>query len=272
MRNSYYVPEQQQQSPPLLQPPQTPAVPCMDHLPYADNYLSPASHYPSPSSPTDFPSLFPHHQQVDDIMPDAPWMHCEFDTFHDHHHHGPTQVGAADQCESPLQLHASQSGSYWPDPASAPFSASSSSLLSHIEAQAQLSPTHSLPYTNRIEFRHHHQSAIPPADPIPTSAPPSPVNTTGASSTTATSPVTTSSDHASIPIRLSPSPGTSGKIDVEVSCEAGSSTGADGDSSSPASVNTANGNRKPPLACLFCRGRKIACGPPPPESTDKTCK
>jgi len=30
--------------------------------------------------------------------------------------------------------------------------------------------------------------------------------------------------------------------------------------------------RKPPLACLFCRGRKIACGPPVPGSTDKTCK
>jgi hypothetical protein len=30
--------------------------------------------------------------------------------------------------------------------------------------------------------------------------------------------------------------------------------------------------KKPPLACLFCRGRKIACGPPPPGSTDKTCK
>lgn len=30
--------------------------------------------------------------------------------------------------------------------------------------------------------------------------------------------------------------------------------------------------RKPPLACLFCRGRKIACGPPLPGSTKKTCK
>ncbi|KAF8957694.1 hypothetical protein BDZ97DRAFT_1669501 [Flammula alnicola] len=29
--------------------------------------------------------------------------------------------------------------------------------------------------------------------------------------------------------------------------------------------------KKPPLACLFCRGRKIACGPPLPGSTDKTC-
>lgn len=26
------------------------------------------------------------------------------------------------------------------------------------------------------------------------------------------------------------------------------------------------------LACLFCRGRKIACGPPLPGSTDKSCK
>ncbi|PPQ68209.1 hypothetical protein CVT25_015041 [Psilocybe cyanescens] len=29
--------------------------------------------------------------------------------------------------------------------------------------------------------------------------------------------------------------------------------------------------KKPPLACLFCRGRKIACGPPVPGSTNKTC-
>ncbi|KAF5374675.1 hypothetical protein D9615_008985 [Tricholomella constricta] len=28
---------------------------------------------------------------------------------------------------------------------------------------------------------------------------------------------------------------------------------------------------KPIMACLFCRGRKIACGPPPPGSVDKTC-
>ena len=30
--------------------------------------------------------------------------------------------------------------------------------------------------------------------------------------------------------------------------------------------------RKPPLACLFCRARKIACGAPAPGSTDRTCK
>ncbi|KDQ27348.1 hypothetical protein PLEOSDRAFT_176457 [Pleurotus ostreatus PC15] len=30
--------------------------------------------------------------------------------------------------------------------------------------------------------------------------------------------------------------------------------------------------KKPPLACLFCRGRKIACGPPLPGSKDRTCK
>ncbi|KAG9102277.1 hypothetical protein FS749_009617 [Ceratobasidium sp. UAMH 11750] len=29
--------------------------------------------------------------------------------------------------------------------------------------------------------------------------------------------------------------------------------------------------KKPALACLFCRKRKIACGPPPPDSPDKTC-
>src|ERR1700722_8174568 len=26
------------------------------------------------------------------------------------------------------------------------------------------------------------------------------------------------------------------------------------------------------LACLFCRARKIACGPPPTDCTDNTCK
>jgi hypothetical protein len=30
--------------------------------------------------------------------------------------------------------------------------------------------------------------------------------------------------------------------------------------------------KKPPLACFFCRGRKIACRPPIPGSKDKTCK
>ncbi|KAF9531600.1 hypothetical protein CPB83DRAFT_76886 [Crepidotus variabilis] len=29
--------------------------------------------------------------------------------------------------------------------------------------------------------------------------------------------------------------------------------------------------KKPPLACLFCRGRKIACGPPVAGSLDRTC-
>ncbi|KAG2127520.1 hypothetical protein DEU56DRAFT_742346 [Suillus clintonianus] len=30
-------------------------------------------------------------------------------------------------------------------------------------------------------------------------------------------------------------------------------------------------DKKPALACLFCRGRKIACGPPVPGSKDRTC-
>lgn len=30
--------------------------------------------------------------------------------------------------------------------------------------------------------------------------------------------------------------------------------------------------KKPIIACLFCRGRKIACGAPPPGSTDRTCE
>ncbi|KAG6830160.1 hypothetical protein H0H92_001889 [Tricholoma furcatifolium] len=29
--------------------------------------------------------------------------------------------------------------------------------------------------------------------------------------------------------------------------------------------------KKPPLACHFCRGRKIACGPPDPGSSDRSC-
>ncbi|KAF9465176.1 hypothetical protein BDZ94DRAFT_1142961, partial [Collybia nuda] len=29
--------------------------------------------------------------------------------------------------------------------------------------------------------------------------------------------------------------------------------------------------RKPLLACLFCRGRKIACGAPPPGSKSHSC-
>ncbi|KIL66170.1 hypothetical protein M378DRAFT_401669 [Amanita muscaria Koide BX008] len=33
-----------------------------------------------------------------------------------------------------------------------------------------------------------------------------------------------------------------------------------------------NGDRKPILACLFCRGRKIACGPPATGTGEKTCR
>ncbi|KZT29089.1 hypothetical protein NEOLEDRAFT_1057141 [Neolentinus lepideus HHB14362 ss-1] len=40
----------------------------------------------------------------------------------------------------------------------------------------------------------------------------------------------------------------------------------------PASTTTKKVcEKKPVLACLFCRGRKIACGPPLPGSKDKTC-
>ncbi|KAF8070163.1 hypothetical protein FPV67DRAFT_1668042 [Lyophyllum atratum] len=31
-------------------------------------------------------------------------------------------------------------------------------------------------------------------------------------------------------------------------------------------------SKKPPLACIFCRGRKIACGPPDSGSSDRSCK
>ncbi|KAG7450666.1 uncharacterized protein BT62DRAFT_927938 [Guyanagaster necrorhizus] len=38
------------------------------------------------------------------------------------------------------------------------------------------------------------------------------------------------------------------------------------------SIARNNGDRKPPLACFFCRGRKIACGAPEPDNPDRTCK
>jgi hypothetical protein len=41
---------------------------------------------------------------------------------------------------------------------------------------------------------------------------------------------------------------------------------------SPLPTNKRQVEKKPPLACLFCRGRKIACGAPLPGSLDKTCK
>ncbi|TFK52730.1 hypothetical protein OE88DRAFT_1656274 [Heliocybe sulcata] len=31
-------------------------------------------------------------------------------------------------------------------------------------------------------------------------------------------------------------------------------------------------DKKTVMACLFCRERKIACGPPPPDAVDRTCK
>lgn len=36
--------------------------------------------------------------------------------------------------------------------------------------------------------------------------------------------------------------------------------------------SSTDADKKPVLACLFCRGRKIACGPPLPGSIDKSCK
>ncbi len=41
---------------------------------------------------------------------------------------------------------------------------------------------------------------------------------------------------------------------------------------SPLSANKHQAVKKPPLACFFCRGRKIACGAPLNSSVDKTCK
>lgn len=41
---------------------------------------------------------------------------------------------------------------------------------------------------------------------------------------------------------------------------------------SPSLPSKRQAEKKPPLACLFCRGRKIACGPPVAGSKDKTCK
>ncbi len=42
--------------------------------------------------------------------------------------------------------------------------------------------------------------------------------------------------------------------------------------SSPTQPGKQQPNKKPPpLACLFCRGRKIACGPPMSESKERTC-
>lgn len=36
--------------------------------------------------------------------------------------------------------------------------------------------------------------------------------------------------------------------------------------------NKRNPDKKPALACVFCRGRKIACGPPLKDGDGKTCK
>ncbi|KAI0071949.1 hypothetical protein K474DRAFT_1668426 [Panus rudis PR-1116 ss-1] len=40
----------------------------------------------------------------------------------------------------------------------------------------------------------------------------------------------------------------------------------------PLPVNDAPPKKKPIMACLFCRERKICCGPPPPDSPGKPCK
>ena len=53
----------------------------------------------------------------------------------------------------------------------------------------------------------------------------------------------------------------------EKSHASGSSSG------SGARARARKGSKKQPfLACFFCRGRKIACCPPPPDNEDRTCK
>jgi hypothetical protein len=46
----------------------------------------------------------------------------------------------------------------------------------------------------------------------------------------------------------------------------------DGKRSSPLPRGKRRVDRKPTLVCLFCHGRKIACGGPLPGGVDKTCK
>ncbi|EKM57243.1 uncharacterized protein PHACADRAFT_254908 [Phanerochaete carnosa HHB-10118-sp] len=52
----------------------------------------------------------------------------------------------------------------------------------------------------------------------------------------------------------------------------GASTSAPGASGPAAAAGGAAPKKKPAMACLFCRERKICCGPPAPESTDARCK
>lgn len=40
----------------------------------------------------------------------------------------------------------------------------------------------------------------------------------------------------------------------------------------PPPPSKAEEKKQPTLACFFCRGRKIACGAPEPDSADRTCK
>lgn len=98
------------------------------------------------------------------------------------------------------------------------------------------------------------------------------VNTSGAAvtraaptTTTAVVPAPLPSSSTSTPAVLKPRPsmGSLNQSSAHRSASANSTT----------VVNSKrNSDKKPALACVFCRGRKIACGPPQKDGDGKTCK
>ncbi|GJE93153.1 Zn(II)2Cys6 transcription factor [Phanerochaete sordida] len=70
-----------------------------------------------------------------------------------------------------------------------------------------------------------------------------------------------------------PKPSKAPAADPDARAPAGDGAGsAAAAASTPGAAGPAPSKKKPAMACLFCRERKICCGPPAPESEDRRCK
>ncbi|KAF8993677.1 hypothetical protein BDQ17DRAFT_1312024 [Cyathus striatus] len=177
-----------------------------------------------------------------------------------HHPHIPSQCLPVQSPLPPLPSDPRGSGyvHYSSSQPAAPFlptdSAPSTSFIQHQDAlYPESPPSHSdLAYSQSFE----HSSSPSPfsgsgSDDLIKSESPEPFrHTPSVPRTSVTAPIRQLVSRGTWPPR-SPSPAP-----VRISPMAGARRGMD---------------KKPPLACLFCRGRKIACGPPLPGSKDKTC-
>lgn len=150
-----------------------------------------------------------------------------------------------------LRVRIPASGNVYPTSSEAHMTLSAGNKQTFDEASLTLPPSSA---TAAASEQHHHQL---PGSPSSGMRRPSPSH--HSDSARSSSRVTTPSVRKeAIKRLLPPSPPSSPSSSQESPVSAASSRQAP--------------PKKPPIACLFCRGRKIACGQPPADSLDRTCK